>query len=576
MKIGKLLELYKPHKFNLYKNIVLNILATLSMLLQPHLIKLAIDKYIVTENISGLIKISIIYLLNTGFSWIISILQIRNMVSLGQRILNDLREKTFSHIQNLSMSFFDKTKQGTLISRLDNDILSLEWTFIWGLGIFISSIITLSGAIYFMVRYNLKLCLYVVIIIPLIIVATELFRRNALNAYKQIRESIARITANFAETISGIKVIQSFVREDHNMITFNSLNLSHISNTLKAANIWSKYVPFLTIISVTGVIIVLTFGGNFVIKGELKIGELTAFILYLNMFFGPITMLGELYNQILSSTTSLDRIFEILSEKPEIEIKDTKTHFIIPQMKGEVIFENVYFKYNNSDTNWILKNININVKPGQTIAIVGKTGSGKTSIINLIPRFYEIQHGRILIDGYNIKDIDINFLRSKIGFVYQENFLFTGTIMDNLKYGDSKITDTQVKEASKLLGLHKFIKRLPDEYFTEVKERGEGLSIGERQLICFTRALLINPKILILDEATSSVDSYTEFIIHRALKKLIKDRTSFIVAQRLSTVRQADIVIVIKDGEIVEQGTHISLLKHQGIYAKLYREFIKI
>jgi len=387
--------------------------------------------------------------------------------------------------RNLSMDFFDRTKQGRIISRLDNDINTMDWAIAWGLGVFISSILTLFGVIYFMSRYDLRLCALVSIILPPIVIATNIFRVQGMKAHRKIQESASQITANFAETISGIRIIQSFCREEENLNEFKNINVAHISDNMFATKVWVSYFPFLSLMGGIGVAITFWFGSRFVLNSELKIGELSAYILYIGLFFGPIYMLSELYNSLLSASAAAERIFNLLDTQSKI--KDVVNPVIIPNIKGEVIFQNVYFKYNDSENSpWILKDINFVAKPGETIALVGPTGAGKTSIISLISRFYDSQQGQILIDGYELSKISLKSLHSQMAIVLQENFLFSGTIMYNIKYSRPYATDDEVIHAAKFIGADKFIMRQADGYNTEVKERGTGLSLGERQLICFT------------------------------------------------------------------------------------------
>ncbi|MDD5687553.1 MAG: ABC transporter ATP-binding protein [Elusimicrobia bacterium] len=572
--LKRLLCYIYPYKTLVTKNIIFNILTTITAVMGPHIIKICIDKYISNSDVSGVMYMSLLFLGVTLLNWIFSVYQTRTTINLGQYVINDIRMELFKHVQILSMAFFDRTKQGRIIARLDNDITTMEWCLTWGIGVLINSVLTLFGAIYFMSKYDWRLCVIVGIILPPIIIATNIFRIKGMQNYRRVQESASRLIANFAETVSGIRIIQSFAREEENLTEYEQINLSHVSNTVGAAKVWSTYFPFLGLMAGIGVAITFLSGYKLVINNELKIGELSAYILYIGMFFGPIYMMSELYNSLLSTSAAAEKIFNLLDTKPEI--KDVPQPIVLPNIKGEVVFQNVFLKYKDSkDSHWILKDINFTAKPGETIALVGQTGAGKTSIVSLIARLYEPQKGKILLDGIDMSKISLKYLHSHMAIVLQENFLFSGTIMSNIKYARPEATDEEVINASKFIGADKFIIKNPDGYNTEVKERGIGLSLGERQLICFTRALISNPNILILDEATSSVDAHTEHILQNALQKLLADRTSFVIAQRLSTVRKASQVLVVKDGMIVERGTHHSLLKQSGVYTQMYKEFMR-
>lgn len=576
---GRLMEYVRPYRRTLYFNLFLTLVATISQLLGPKFIQLGIDRYLVEFTsievaTRGILIVSLVYLANLLLGWGVTVAQVKSAMLVGQRTMNDLRLAVFSHIQRLSLSFFDRTHQGRIISRADADIDSLDRILTWGANQLISSALTFIGVVVLMVQYDWRLCLAVSIVIPPLAIATRVFRKRAMGAYRAMREQASRITGALAENISGVRVVQAFGREEVNLGHFEEINQGYADRALVASKIFHTYLPFVGLISGIATAIILGYGSHLVVNGDITVGELAAFILYLTMFFGPIQTMGDLYNSMLSTAASAERIFQLLDTKPQLTNRPGAHH--LPKIRGTVEFENVFFRYDTTpEGQWILQNIHFKVEPGQTIALVGETGSGKTSIISLIARFYEPQQGRILIDGHDLQSTTVESLRGQIGIVTQENFLFTGTVMENLKFGNPQASDEEVMTAATTLGTHEMIMRLEKGYKTEVKERGGNFSAGERQLISFTRAMAAHPQILILDEATSAVDPHTETVIQHALLKLFEQRTSFVIAHRLSTVRHAHQILVLSKGEIVEQGTHAELLAKGGHYDRLYREFVR-
>ncbi len=575
----RLLEYVRPYKKTFYLNFCFTLLATVSQLLGPKFIQLGIDRYLtdvtgIDRAVRGIFLISAIYLANLLLGWFLTIVQVKSAISVGQGAMNDLRMAVFEHIQRLSLSFFDRTHQGRIISRADSDIDSLDRILTWGANQMISSALTFIGVVILMTQYDWRLCLAVSIVIPPLAIATRIFQIYAMRAYRKMREQASRITAALAENINGVRVVQAFGREEQNLEDFQAINEGYAERALTASKIFHTYMPFVGLVSGIATAIILGYGSSLVIRGSITVGELAAFLLYLSMFFGPIQTMGDLYNSLLSTAASAERIFQLLDTRPQIVDKPTAQK--LPPIQGKIVFDHIWFRYDSTPENeWILKNICFETKPGETIALVGETGSGKTSVISLIARFYEPQQGKILIDNHDISNCTVESLRSQIGIVTQENFLFTGTVMENLKFGCPNAADEEIIEAAKTLGTHEIILNLKDGYNTEVKERGNNFSGGERQLLTFTRAMAARPRILILDEATSAVDPHTEAISQHALEKLFERRTSFVIAHRLSTVRHAHQILVLSHGEIIECGTHGELLAKGGRYSALYKEFIR-
>jgi ATP-binding cassette subfamily B protein len=575
----RLVRYVRPYRRIFAWNLFFTLLATASQLLGPKFIQVGIDRYLTTITtpelaMRGIFLISAIYLANLLLGWGLSIAQVKSAIYVGQRAMNDLRMAVFEHIQSLSLSFFDRTHQGRIISRADTDIDSLDRILTWGANQMISSALTFLGVVILMTQYDWRLCLAVASVIPPLAIGTRVFQVYAMGAYRKMREQSSRITAATAENINGVRVVQAFGREEQNLRDFELINEGYAERALAASKIFHTYMPLVGLVSGIATAIILGYGSSLVFRGEITVGELAAFILYLSMFFGPIQTMGDLYNSLLSTAASAERIFQLLDTPPQIINAPHAT--TLPPIKGSVRFEHLFFRYDSTPENqWILDGIDFSAEPGETIALVGHTGSGKTSIISLIARFYQPQQGRILVDGHDIAHCTVESLRAQIGIVTQENFLFSGTIMDNLKFGCSNASDEEIIEAAKTLGTHELILRLDKGYETEVKERGNNFSAGERQLLTFTRAMAAHPRILILDEATSAVDPHTETIIQHALEKLFERRTSFVIAHRLSTVRHAHKILVLDHGKIVERGTHSQLLEMGGRYAELYKEFIR-
>jgi ATP-binding cassette subfamily B protein len=553
------------------------VLGVMSQLLGPKLIQLGIDRYLThitsrSDAMRGIFIISAIYLINLVLGWGLQVLRVRSSIRVGQGIMNYLRLEVFRHIQRLSLSYFDKTHQGRIISRADSDIDMMDQVLTWGGNQLLASALTLIGVLVVMVQFDWRLCLAVSIVLPPLATATYLFQKFIMRAHRHVRRQSSRLTASLAENISGVRVVQSMGRESENLERYEDLSRDLTLRNYDVARIFHTFMPTLGLVSGIGITIVLGYGGSLVMRHQVTVGELTAFIFYVGMFFGPVQMMGDLYNNILSAGASLERIFQLLDTRPQVIDRPRSTP--LPPINGQVRFENVSFRYESTkDDRWILEDIDFLAEAGQTVALVGHTGSGKTSIISLLARFYEPQFGRILVDGRNVAETTIESLHRQLGIVTQENFLFTGTILHNLKFGRPEATDEEVYAAARALGTDDLIRHMKDGYETTVGERGGNLSAGERQLLCITRAWVARPRILILDEATSAVDPKSEALIQGALDILLQGRTTFVIAHRLSTVRKASLILVLQQGRIVERGTHASLIAAGGVYAGLHEEF---
>ena len=531
-----------------------------------------ISKYILKGDLYGLQAIILVFMGIQIANWAANTIRIYGLGKVGQSLLLKMRTDLFSHLQRLSFSFFDRSDSGDLISRVTNDTDAIGEAFTSGLVQVSSDMLSLLMIVIVMFSIDIRLSLASMTVVPLILVVAILFNSKFRAAYRMQRTKISTVTSKLQEGISGIREIQSFTRERDMMEDFKTANLENFQANLQATKVWGSFFPTIQLIQTLGTGIVILYGGWLAFNGMLgpmeeAIGTLITFIMYVGMFFGPIFDLANFYNTVQSSLAAAERIFRILDIEPEI--KDDIDAIEIPRIEGEIEFRDVTFGYRPE--NPVLHDISFHVKPKETIALVGPTGAGKSTIIKLLCRFYDPQSGQILIDGYDVKKVKLKSLRRQMGIVLQETFLFSGTIIDNIRYGKPEATDEEVIAAAKLVGAHEFIEKLPDGYYTKIGEGGVGLSVGQKQLVSFARALLRDPAILILDEATSSIDPYTDLLIRKAMKTLLKDRTSIIIAHRLSTVRDVDRILVIDDGRIVEEGSHEELIKKGGLYSYLYK-----
>lgn len=565
----KRLILYtRPYITQWISAIAVLFIASLLQLSIPKFTQVAIDDYIRTGDLAGLTPIiSLFFLVLTGL-FVTQYVQMYIMDWIGQKIMFDLRRAVFGHIQHLPLKFFNKNPVGKLMTRVTSDIESLNELFTSGLVAIFGDVITLVGIVIIMFLLNWKLALLTMFILPALFFVSIIFKIKVRNAFRLVRSRIAKINAYLQENISGMVVSQLFNREEKNFKKFDDLNHDHLSAFLKTIFYFAIFFPLTGFISAMTTAIIIWYGGVQIMTGALTFGGIVAFLQYVFMFYRPIRDLSEKYNILQSAMAASERVFHLLDEPVEEENEQTTN--VDPQhARGKIEFKNVWFAY--SDENWILKDINLKINPGENVAIVGATGSGKTTLINLLGRFYNIQRGDISLDGENIKNYSLHDLRSQMSIVLQDVFLFAGTIAENISLGNSKINDDQIREAAANVNASDFINVLPQSFDTELNERGSTLSVGQRQLLAFARALAHDPAILILDEATSSIDTETEQLIQIALNKLMTNRTSIIIAHRLSTIKNVDKIIVLHHGEVREVGSHQELLKLEGLYYKLYQ-----
>jgi ABC-type multidrug transport system fused ATPase/permease subunit len=488
---------------------------------------------------------------------------------VGERVLADLRERLFSHLQRLSLGFFERNRAGAVISRLTNDVEALDQLVTEGMTTLLQNTLTLTGSAIILFLLDWRLALATLAVFPLMSIATSIFRRRSARAYARVRERLGSVTATLQEDVSGMRVVQAFTREEKNEANFRHVNQEYRSANYETVVLNAYYFPFVDFLSSAATAVVLGFGGYLVFDGSLTIGTLFAFIGYLTNFFDPVQQLSQLYNTFLAAVAALDKIIDVMDEEPEVLDRPGASE--LPPIDGRVAFERVHFGYGEGPD--VLHDIVLEVAPGTTVALVGHTGAGKSTMAKLLARFYDPREGRITIDGHDLRDVTQESLRRQLGIVPQEGFLFAGTVHENIAFGRSDASAEEIAAAARAVGAHEFVLKLEDGYETEVGERGARLSLGQRQLVAFARALLADPRILILDEATSSVDIGTERRIAAALDRLLAGRTAFVIAHRLSTIRSADVIVVLDDGRIVEQGTHDELIARRGRYFALYGEW---
>jgi ATP-binding cassette subfamily B protein len=563
-RLGKYL---KPYRLHILLAIILLIMASVAQLAGPYLTKIAIDNHIKNKDLSGLFGIVLLFIAALILHFILQYFQIYIMQWVGQKTMYDLRMKIYSHIQHLGLAFFDRNPVGRLVTRTTSDVQALNELFTSGVVSIFGDIITLIGIMAVMFYLNWKLALISMIVLPFIFLSSIIFRIKVRKSFRAIRTRVAKLNAFLQEHITGMWVVQSFAAEKNTFDKFAFINRDLRNHHLKAVFYFATFFPIVEILGAVSLALIIWYGGGQIIKGTLTFGALVAFIQYADRFFYPIRDLSEKYNILQQAMASSERIFRLLDERPDV--KEPETPGSVDQVFGGIRFGNVHFAYKDED--WVLKDINLDIKPGERIAIVGATGSGKTSLVSLLLRFYEFQKGDIYLDGVSIKDVGIKPYRQNFALVLQDIFMFSGDIARNIRLGEEKIGDELIIQSLKTVGANSFVKKFDEGINFILTERGANLSVGQRQLLAFARALAYDPKILILDEATSSVDTETEILIQKALEKLLSGRTSIVIAHRLSTIKRSDRIIVMHKGMIKEEGTHADLLALGGIYHRLYQ-----
>ena len=562
----KLLEYLKPYKFKSFVVIMLMIFVMISSIVNPLLLKIAIDKYVVNKDVKGLVLIGAVLIGLNLLAWILSKVRWTMITSITNNILVNIRHELYSHIQYLSFDFFDGRPVGKILSRVVSDVNALKNLFSQSIQSLIPQILNLICVAIIMFFLNFKLALASITLLPLLGIAMfciEIYSRRRWEIYRNKRSNLNGFTH---EDFSGIKIVQGFAKEEGTENNFNSMVKELSDSFVKAVMLNDFFWPLVELSWGAGTLVVFAVGYKLVMNKEIEIGTLIAFSMYVGMFWRPIMNLSSFYNTLITNFSAADRIFDILDMKPVIKNEENAKK--IGKIQGIVEFKNVDFSYDENTK--VLKDINFKVNKGEKIALVGATGAGKTTIVSLLSRFYDPTNGEVLVDGKNIKNVDLESLRSQMGIMLQDTFLFSSTIMENIRYGRLDATDEEVINAAKAVNAHEFIMKLENGYNTEVNERGTRLSLGQRQLVSFARALLANPRILILDEATSNIDTETEKLVQEGIEKLLHGRTSFVVAHRLSTIRDCDKIMVINDGRIEEVGNHHELLNNKGSYYDLY------
>ncbi|MBD2199762.1 MULTISPECIES: ABC transporter ATP-binding protein [Calothrix] len=564
--LRRFVQYFQPYRKEIPLALTFVLIGASTQAIGPFLLGWSVDNLIAKGNLQDLLLL----LLLLALIYSLGILAIRGQIMrvgwIMQRLLAQLRQDIFLKIQSLPLSFFDRSEAGDLMSRLLNDVNTVNQAFGQTIAQMLGNIFSLVGIVIAMLAINLQLGLLSNLVVPVMIITTSLFARWARDKFRVTRETIGELSAKLEEDIGSVREAQAFNRVHLNIAEFDILNAANRDANVEAVAITAAFLPSIDFLNTLATAGVLAYGGYLAVTGGATVGVVTSFLLYVQQFFRPIQILSQFYTQAQSAFAGLERIFFLLDEPSQL--KDAANATEMPEIQGEVTFVDVKFGYNPNQM--VLKGVNLQAKPGQMIALVGPTGSGKTTIINLILRFYDVSEGAVEIDGIDVRSVTQASLRRQIGIVLQDNILFSGTVAENIAFGLPHATQAEIEAAAQMANVHEFITSLPHGYSTQLGERGAPLSQGQRQLISIARAVLINPKILILDEATSSIDTRTEALVQNAIARLLKGRTSFVIAHRLSTVTQADQVLVIQQGQIVERGTHTELIAEQGVYANLY------
>ncbi len=571
-KLRGLASLLAPYRWRVAAMITSVVVATAAALAPAPLAKLAIDDGIRRHDVTSLDMIVVAFLISAVLYAVATYLQTYLVGWVGQRALQDLRLQLFRHLQQLSIGFYSRNRAGVIISRMTNDVEALDQLVEDGMATLLQSSLTLIGVVIILLVMDAHLALLTFLAIPLLLIGGVIFRIASADAYRITREKIASITGYLQESLSGIRVVRSFGQENRHIARFGELNDENRQANLKTVYLNAAYFPAVELLSALVTVEILIIGGIEAINGHTSTGVVFAFIAALNNFFDPIQQLSQLYTTYQSGMAALDKIFNLLDEEPELV--DAPDAVTLPALRGELRFEDVSFRYGTSeDSPYALRDIDLTIPPGQTVALVGETGAGKSTFAKLVARFYDPSSGRVLVDGHDLRTVAAQSLRSQMGIVPQEGFLFSGTVRDNISFGAPDATDDEIAAAARAVGADEFIDALEHGYDTEVGERGVQLSAGQRQLVAFARALVADPRILVLDEATSNVDVHTESLIEDGLRRLVAGRTAIVIAHRLSTIQRAGRIVVLEHGAIVEQGTHGELLAAEGRYWQLYRDW---
>jgi ATP-binding cassette subfamily B protein len=573
-RLGVLWRLTKPYGARTAFSAFSLLAATVTALAPPLLVKYALDDAIHGTTGGRLVLIVVVFVLAGLANWGMTYVETYMTGWVGERILADLRKQLFRHLQRLSLGFYERNRAGVLISRMTNDVEAIDQLVTDGVTTLAQSTLLLGGTAVLLLILDWELALATLAVIPFMTIASVLFRVRSARAYAAVRERLGLVTATLAEDIAGMRMVQAFVREQRATENFRTVALRYRDANMETVVLNAVYFPFVSFLATLALAVVLGFGGHLYFDQAISIGTLVAFMLFVNNFFDPVQQLSQLYNTFLSAAAALDKIIGVLDEAPEIV--DRPGARPLPHIRGDVRFEDVHFAYGLRGGNQgeeVLHGIDLDVPAGTTVALVGHTGAGKSTIAKLLARFYEPTSGRITIDGHDLNDVSQESLRHQLGIVPQEGFLFAGTVSENVAFAKPDAKAEDIVRAAQTVGAHDFILRLEDGYETQLGERGSRLSLGQRQLVAFARALLADPRILILDEATSSVDIGTERTIERALGTLLSDRTSFVIAHRLSTIRDADLIVVLEHGQVIEQGSHDELLTRRGLYTSLYGDW---
>ena len=564
--VRRLLSYLRPYRLRLVLVAVLVVITTIGQLAGPILLGVAIDRFILPGDVPGLVRIALLMLAVYITAGVATIFQGTIMVVVAQRLVRDIRSDLFAHVQSLSMAYHDHHRVGDLMSRMTNDTEAINRVLTNGLIEFTTNILLLGGIIVAMFLLNWQLALGVMLVLPLMLYITVTVTRYSRKAFRQVQASLGTLNAVMEENIAGVRVVKAFAREEETIAQFEAISAENRQVGIKADIITAALGPMFTTMMTVTIAVVALLGGWLSLQGIVSVGVIATFVVYVMNFFRPMRGIAMLYNGLQSALAGAERIFEVLDDKPSVANPPDAEP--LPKIRGEVTFDNVSFAYEAGKP--VLEDVNLTAEPGQTIALVGPTGAGKTTIISLLSRFYDVSEGAILIDGHDIRSVEQTSIREQLGIVLQDTFLFSESVMENIRYGRLTASDEEVIEAARLANADHFIRTLPQGYGTLVSEKGHNFSQGQRQLLAIARAMLADPRILILDEATSSVDTRTEMQIQEALLRLMEGRTAFVIAHRLSTIRNADNVLVVNDHRIIERGTHEALMEEGGFYYDLY------